>query len=304
MTKEKYLHKIGETSLNSKGLLMTITEYHAHKNIEVKFEDGTKVCNINYSRFKEGGVAKPVNRVGEIHITNQGYKVEIIEYFGWDNCTIRFEDGSIVKNRQYTAIVDGRINNVAHLSKYNVGYNSGGKYKAEIRNVSTKEYTVWDGMLRRCYNEKERNKFPSYKDVTVCEEWKDFQNFAEWYENNHIEGFELDKDILFKGNKIYSPSTCCFVPREINILFSNSLKTTRTYPLGVHYETRSGKFVAQIHIHKKSKFLGRFNTPEEAFEVYKIAKEKRIKEVAEKHKHQITEACYQALINYQVEITD
>ena len=56
----------------------------------------------------------------------------------------------------------------------------------------------------------------------------------------------------------------------------------------------------------ETKFIGRFNTPLEAFNAYKIAKENYIKELAEKYfqEGKITEKVYNALMKYEVEITD
>ena len=108
-----------------------------------------------------------------------------------------------------------------------------------------------------------------------------------------------------KGNKIYSPETCAFVPTEINTLLI-SCKTTRgKYPIGVTLNKGGGKkFIAQITKNKKHFHLGYYGTPEEAFEAYKEAKEEYIKEVANKWRSQITEEVYNALINYKVEIDD
>ena len=52
------------------------------------------------------------------------------------------------------------------------------------------------------------------------------------------------------------------------------------------------------------KHVGYFNTEIEAFEAYKQAKENHLKEVAEKWKGKIDDRAYNALMEYQVEITD
>jgi len=242
---------------------------------------------------------KKLNKVGEKHLTNEGYTVEIIEYFGWRNCTIKFNDGVIIKNREYQDILKGRVRNFNHKSVYNIGFTGIGEYSNKKYN---KIYIIWSGMLERCYSEKKQQLHPSYIGVTVCEEWHNFQNFAKWYEENYIEGFQLDKDILVKGNKIYSPETCCFVPQEINSLFTFNNINRGEYLIGVNKQIN--KYKAQININSKQTHLGMFNTPEEAFQAYKTAKEDYIKEVADRWKDKITEQTYQAMYNYQVEITD
>ena len=103
---------------------------------------------------------------------------------------------------------------------YDIGYIGMGKYNTSDNLVL---YDKWSGILRRCCDKKFQEKHNSYKDCIVDERWHNFQNFAEWFEENYnsdvMQGWQLDKDILFKGNKIYSPETCCFVPQEINSLF-------------------------------------------------------------------------------------
>lgn len=244
-----------------------------------------------------------INRTGEKHLTKEKYWTTITECFNCKNCTIQFEDGTTLKNMRYDHIKEGSIRYPFHPSNYGIGYLGIGKYRIKIGDKFTKSGTIWSGVIRRCYNEKERNKFPSYIGVTICEEWKCFQNFAKWFEDNYIEGFHVDKDILIKGNKIYSPETCCFVPSEVNCIFTKSDKARGNLPIGVSLH-KGGKFQAKMLKNKKQCYLGLFDTVEEAFQVYKTAKELWIKEVAKIWKSQITERCYQALINYQVEITD
>jgi len=139
----------------------------------------------------------------------------------------------------------------------------------------------------------------------VCEEWRNFQNFAKWFEKNYkneiMEKWQLDKDILVKRNKVYSPETCAFVPREINCLFTKTTKVRGNLPIGVTKEYN--KFRAQSCSNKK-RYLGTFTTPEEAFQSYKKSKEIYIKEIADKWKGLISEQVYEAMYNYKVEIND
>ena len=112
--------------------------------------------------------------------------------------------------------------------------------------------------------------------------------------------FALDKDILIKENKVYSEDTCCFVPQEINALFVKRDKLRGEYPIGVSFHKSRGMLRATLN----NKHLGYFNTVEQAFQVYKQAKEDYIKEVANKWKDQIDPRVYDALVSYQVEITN
>lgn len=240
------------------------------------------------------------NRVGETHITFEKYSVKIIESKGYKNCTVQFEDGTILTEMQYGHIKRGAIRNPFHKSVYNIGYIGQGKYNTSYK----KCYKSWQRVVERGYSVKWKEKYPSYKDVTVDECWHNFQNFAEWFEKNYTEGFELDKDILVKGNKHYSPKTCCFVPSELNKCFTKREAKRGKYPIGVSFHKKLKRFITSLNRNGDIILLGYYDTPEEAFEVYKFAKESWVKELANKWQEDITEKCYQALINYKVEIND
>ncbi|MNG05095.1 AP2 domain protein [compost metagenome] len=163
-------------------------------------------------------------------------------------------------------------------------------------------------MLRRVYDEKMLKNNPSYVDSVVEEEWNNFQNFAEFYNENYyeIEGerVALDKDILVKKNKAYSPETSLFVPQRINNLFVKPDLSKRELPIGVTFDKQTNKYKAQCGIGKRTKSLGRYNTPEESFNAYKTYKESVIKQVANEYKDKIPLKLYEALMRYEVEITD
>lgn len=165
------------------------------------------------------------DRTGEKHITNQGYEVEIIEYFNSLNCTILFSNGLICKNIIYRHIKNGYIKNPLHKTVYNIGYMGVGDYVTVINKKKTRVYLSWYSMMKRSYSEKYHKIYPTYKDVKVCEEWQNFQTFAKWFYENYnpeiMQGWHLDKDILIKDNRIYSPDTCIFVPNEINCVFTS-----------------------------------------------------------------------------------
>ena len=239
------------------------------------------------------------HRVGETFTNKNGESCKIVEYFNATNCTIEFEDGCVIKNRWYANIVKGAFRNPNLPTYYGVGFQGVGKYTFAI---NRKIGDVWIRMFQRGYDKKLHDKQPSYKDCSVVKEWHNFQVFAEWFDENYKEGFVLDKDILLKGNKIYSPDTCVFVPREINGIFTLRQNKRGDYPIGVL--KNGNKFQANIVRYNKREYLGTFNTPEEAFQVYKVAKEDYIRHVANKWKNQITEECYQALLNYKIEIID
>lgn len=252
---------------------------------------------------------RKIDRTGEIKTNNQGCLMKIIKYNNYDNIDIQFENGYILKNKSYKEFKNGKIKNLYYPEVFNIGYIGEGKHKAYINGNHTKKYICWHGMIQRCCNKEYKEKHLTYKDCIVCEEWLNFQNFAEWYDNNYyeIDGERmcLDKDILVKGNKIYSPETCVFAPNRINVLFTKRKSKRGENPIGVSYSKTNKKFVSYCNIGMGSiEHLGYFNTPEEAFECYKKFKESYIKQVADEYKDKIPKKLYEAMYNYNVEITD
>lgn len=247
-------------------------------------------------------------RVGETTENIYGQKVIIIEYINARNVIAQFEDGYKVKTN-YQLFNKGYIKNPNYRSVYNIGFFGIGEYKAKINSKDTSEYKTWLAMMGRCYNLHTSIINPTYKDYSVCEEWHNFQNFAKWYNENYYEIDDekmcLDKDILMKGNKIYSPETCCFVPRNINCLFTKSDIVRGDYPIGVDFIKQSNKHRARcLNGSGKSIYLGLYLNPVDAFIAYKHYKEKTIKSIAKLYEDKIPKNLYFALCNYTVEITD
>lgn len=240
------------------------------------------------------------SKIGERFENKKGQSCIIIKEEGYKKITVEFEDGSIRSNINYHNLKTGSVKNLNLKDVVQYGCIGNGCYGTKHFS-----YNIWANLLKRCKDEKVIKINPTYKDITVCEEWRDFQNFAQWCEDNwkpYMEGWQLDKDILVKNNKTYSPETCCFVPQEINKTFTKSNKKRGDLPIGVG--KNYNKYISQIKTSGKVRFLGSFDTLEEAFQAYKIAKEEYIKEVADKWKDLIDPRVYQAMYNYQVEITD
>ena len=264
---------------------------------------------VTIENFKE-------QREGEVNTSNEGYELKIIKYENRRNVYVEIQDKykTIVKV-QYIQFKKGEIKNPYHPNKFG-GYIGVGKFESSISNKKTKAYQTWIDMLKRCYDERYKEKEPTYKDCHVCNEWLNFQNFAEWFYNNYYEIEEqrmhLDKDVLYKNNKIYSPKTCIFVPQRINSLFIKCKKTRGKYPIGIaeKYENDNICLYVDCSIFdgdkRKSKYIGRFplDKPFQAFTAYKKFKENYIKEVADEYKELIPQKLYEAMYNYEVEIND
>lgn len=144
-------------------------------------------------------------------------------------------------------------------------------------------YDKWHCMLRRCFSEKYKVNFPTYKDVTCCGEWLTFSNFKRWMEQQDWVGKQLDKDIIFPDNKVYSPETCAFVSSTTNSFVLASGAARGEHPLGVYWNKKARKFQAQCSnpFTKKRETLGYFVTPEEAHEVWRKRKYEFAQLVAE-----------------------
>lgn len=159
-------------------------------------------------------------------------------------------------------------------------------------------YSVWVGMLNRCYGDQIKNKTTSYQGCYVCEEWLVFSNFLSWWKQNVIKGFCMDKDILFIDNKVYSPDTVIFVPHNINTFVVANNKKRGEYPVGVNFDKNAGKFRSSCrdNISGKLKYLGLYSTQEEAYVAWVTFKICQITEHKE-YLDSIDTRLYDALIN-------
>lgn len=118
---------------------------------------------------------------------------------------------------------------------------------AKSRGGSNKTYNTWANMLERCYSPKLHQKYPTYIGCTVVLEWHNFQNFAQWYEENHKPGLHLDKDIKIHGNRIYGPDTCLFVTQSENAIKANAKHYVFLSPKGVRHEVYNLSQFARVH---------------------------------------------------------
>ena len=265
-----------------------------------------------------------VDRAGEINVSNEGCIMKIAEYNNNCDVIIEFQDEhKYGLHTSYQAFKKGNCKNPYFASVLGHGYlgvdKEGNVPKTkEFKDgklCATQEYLKWQSMLQRCFDNKYKEKKPTYKDATCCDRWLCFANFLEDFEILKQEynwskdkKLNLDKDILHKDNKLYSLENCVLVPDWINFLFTKRDANRGDCPIGVCYNKKSKKYQAQCNINGKPKNLGYYNTVKEAFSAYKIAKENEIKRVADDCvlKGYITQdsRLYNAMISYQIEIDD
>lgn len=263
-------------------------------------------------------MARPSVFVGMSGTNTKGEKYEVISYLGANNVTVKFSDNTFVKCCAKT-VKSGLIKNPNAKCVYGVGFIGQGSYTATVKidgkTVITPEYVLWNNMLARCYGEASLKRRPSYNGCTVSPIWHNFQTFAEWVNTQKffnkrdpslgIRGYCLDKDLLFSNNTIYSPETCCLLPNSLNV----AINTTTSYgdgslPQGVNLKKSSGKYGAAYSNKGVTKHLGYFKDKHEAFKVYREAKTNYIKLLAEEYKDVISPQAYEALLKYEVTMTE
>ena len=241
---------------------------------------------------------------GKLFPTKQNGTLEIMEYVSAKEITIRFVDTGYTTRCRLENILCGEVKDRLKPSVYGVGI-VGEKYPLE-NGKQSKEYNVWVRMLDRCYSTA-NNTRKTYEGCEVTSSFRYFPFFKDWC-NKQVgfgeKGFALDKDILVKGNKVYSPETCCFVPQEINNLLTNKKMGSKSIKSGVSFNKERGKYIVGFSKGSKTKHIGYFVTELEAFLAYKEAKEQQIKVVANRWKDQIDPRVYDALMNWEVDITD
>lgn len=131
-------------------------------------------------------------------------------------------------------------------------------------------YQAWKNMLQRCYSAKLQDKYPTYKGCTVSKEWHTFSNFKAWMEAQDFEGLQLDKDLLFKGNKVYSAEKCVFVTQTVNKFTTDRGASRGEWMIGVSWHTATGKFQARCRnpFTGRDEYLGLFACEKEAHQVW------------------------------------
>lgn len=245
----------------------------------------------------------PDGVIGTRFKTNSYGFCEVIEYVSSRKVVVRFDSGYITTS-EMGQLRRGDVKDKSLPNIRGIAYNDY-PHPVKINNQHIPEYRLWRNMIERAYFSLTQ----AYKDVEICNDWLYFSKFKSDIESLPnfdkfiSENWNLDKDILVKGGRLYSLENCCFVPQELNSSFVG-LKNTTNLPLGVKYCKRTRKYVAQIMLNKKKKTLGYFTNPADAFYAYKTHKEAWLKDLAEKWKGVVDDKVYFAIKNYEVCIDD
>lgn len=140
-----------------------------------------------------------------------------------------------------------------------------GEYPTKVNRKHLPQYAYWKRMLERCY----KNDLPAYREVHCSEEWHCYENFYNDVSNmvgfGNI-GWNLDKDMLFEGNKFYSKDTCVLLPPSLNTFITHKAQSNTNLPIGVDFHVKTGKHRVRGC---SGKHLGLFDDPVEASILYK-----------------------------------
>ena len=174
------------------------------------------------------------------------------------------------------------INDLDYVSQRYSVVNVDGTFKRK-REWACQFYLMWKRMLERCFCEKLKQKKPTYRGVTCCDDWLYASRFKDWAQEQDWQGKELDKDIIIRGNGVYSPESCAFVLQSTNKFVSENDTTTRELPTGVSWKKQNNKLQAQCHnpFTNKYEYLGLFLCSQQAHEAWRKRKHQLAQLVAE-----------------------
>lgn len=227
--------------------------------------------------------------VGDVIDTMNCGQCAVINILPNGRYEVVFEDGyrKITTDR---SLSDRKIKNPYTPTVFGKGFIGEG-FRCWVNGEVSKEYRYWIGMMTRCYQEDHQLKNPSYEDAVVCQEWHSFQNFAEWCQTQvgfGNKGWQLDKDLLKRGNKDYSPEFCCFIPKSINAslinysrktlgcTFNEPTKRWQTSYFDILRQIRSSATFKEEEQARKFYYENRFNYTKYLIELYKSELEIRV----------------------------
>lgn len=243
-------------------------------------------------------------KAGDTFPLNSGGSVTVIEYVG--NKDVLIEHNDQYKHKAKVRADNlrlGKVRNPYQPAVYERGYLGFGKFKGTKNGDSAPEYRAWLRMMQRAYCKKFHARNHTYKGCEVHSDWHNFQIFAAWFTSHDYYGLEyhLDKDLLVRGNKIYSAENCTLVPKDINNLLIDRAARRGDFPIGVCFSKKMGRFVSSFNMGKKSIHIGTFDCPNKAHEAYVIAKESYVKKKALEWKDRIAPQVFEALMVWTVD---
>lgn len=241
--------------------------------------------------------------VGDKYTSNSGDLAVVVSVGSNRKCTIKYLDSFGYEQELRTDnLVRGKFKNPYKPVVYGFGYIGVGIYRTSYKGSRKKtlEYQAWKDMLKRCYSKKFLEKNKSYLGCSVSEEWLNFQVFAEWYtkQKNYGKGYHLDKDLLIKGNKVYSKESCSLLPVEVNTAISvRADYVERGLPECVQ-RTPSGRYVVRVRSLEEGSYVGTYDDLDDATQSSLVARSLRVKELHDKYEDCLSEKQKSSLLNW------
>lgn len=296
---------VGDIVLDKLGNKVTISNIDTSERITFKWEDGYErtckqaVLSLNtLMREEDSQRLSPSVKVGDSFRNFRGNLFIVKEYINSSKVLVEFQEP--IKHCVYSSsgnILKGNLKNKYAPTVCNVGI-------IGDCSVSTKSkvYTSWVGVLKRVYGENPRH---AYRECTVDPAWFQLETFNTWFLKQRVQdAWELDKDLLVKGNKVYSEENCLFLPQAVNTFLTDRANHRGKWPVGVTYHARLNKWEAACTFDSKRNYLGVFTDPTQAFLVYKEYKEGCAKVLAKRWEGIIDDRAITALLNFKVDIKD
>ena len=243
--------------------------------------------------------------IGTIHNTTISGQLEILTAPTKQRVDVRFLNTGYITSANLYNVLRGTVRDKLMPTVYGVGV-LGEKYPAKLNGLMQKEYSLWSNMLKRCYDPKEHARYPGYIGCTVSDNFRYYEYFYEWCHNQigfNNSSWHLDKDLLFKGNKVYSEDTCVFLPAEINTSLTSANTIRGELPIGVQH-SQSGNYISAYNLGGIHYHGGTFYTIEDAFFHYKQAKEQYLQHLAYLWEPYIDPRAFLALMHYSVNMCD
>lgn len=290
---------LGTIFTSKKGTLATVIDYKNAREVICSFQDGSE-GTFEIANLRKGSFRSPKEYaayIGQRCLTNAYGWCTVVEYVDAFNVTVEFDEPKAKVRTEARSVKRGEIRNPLQPDENGFFCGSG------LYDSHDWMYQTWSHMKARHFDRNGRN--PAYWDVCVCESWKNYQSFAAWCVIQvHKQGWHLDKDLLVKGSREYSPNTCIFLPADVNTFMTKRLSCRGEAPIGVTVHPRDGSINVQYTKDGQHMYLGTYASHEEAFGIYKEAKTLHARELADRYKGVIDSRAYEALMNYEVLITD
>jgi hypothetical protein len=301
---------VGDEFFDKKGNKAKIVNIESSSRYTFEWEDGyQRICQSSVIslgtllREEDSCQINPEIKVGQFFTNTQGVTLEVIKYEKASKVTVKVH-GPV----EYEIITtQGNLKKGVVHDKYSPSFAGKGILGDAVVDVKSQEYVAWAGMIKRCYifYENKPTARVNYEGCEVADHFLYYPNFTGWFGKQFVQPkWQLDKDLLVKGNKIYSAETCVFLPRALNTFLTLRGNHRGPYPIGVTIHEETGHFEAACNRDGKRIYLGVYKTPEAAFEIYKAEKEAYAKDLAARWKGQIDPRAYDALMNWTVDITD